>query len=101
ALFGAMASDRVDCGGLHRNALIAFVDSTLPQVRSRRAATPNDWRATSAGRKSAEDLTSLRGTAAGRNVVLIALESTGARSLRCYGAKEDPTPNLTRLAAMS
>jgi arylsulfatase A-like enzyme len=33
--------------------------------------------------------------------VLIALESTGARSLRCYGAKEDPTPNLTRLAATS
>jgi phosphoglycerol transferase MdoB-like AlkP superfamily enzyme len=33
--------------------------------------------------------------------VLIALESTGAHSLRCYGATEDPTPNLTRLATTS
>jgi arylsulfatase A-like enzyme len=98
---GAVASDRVDCGGLHRNALVALVDSASPRVRSRPGTASNDWRATAADNKTVEDLTSLRGAAAGRNVVLIALESTGARSLRCYGAKEDPTPNLTRLAATS
>jgi phosphoglycerol transferase MdoB-like AlkP superfamily enzyme len=101
ALAGAFAAQQADCGGLHRNALVAFVDSALPQVRSRPATSPNDWRATPPDNKTAEDLTWLRGAAPGRNVVLIALESTGARSLRCYGAKEDPTPNLTRLAETS
>ena len=101
ALGGTFAATRVDCSGLHRNALVAFVDSALPQVRSGSAAAPNDGRAMMADNQAVEDLTSLRGAAAGRNVVLIALESTGARSLRCYGAKEDPTPNLTRLAEIS
>ncbi len=99
-LAGAFAVQRVDCGGLHRNAVVAFADSALPQVRSERATAPKDWRATAANKNEfVEDLTSLRGAATGRNVVLIALESTDARALRCYGAKEDPTPNLTRLAA--
>jgi arylsulfatase A-like enzyme len=35
------------------------------------------------------------------NVLLIVLESTGARYLRAYGATEDPTPNLTGLAQRS
>ena len=100
-LIGAFAAQRVDCGGLHRNALVAFVNSALPQVSSRTAAASNDWRATAANTNVAEDLTSLRGAAVGRNVVLIALESTGARSLRCYEREEDPAPNLTRLAATS
>jgi arylsulfatase A-like enzyme len=101
AILGAVGSDQVDCGGLQRNALVAFVDSASPRVRSLTATASNDWRATMADTRSVEDLTSLRGAAAGRNVVVIALESTGARSLRCYGAKEDPTPNLTRLAQTS
>jgi len=101
AILGAVGSDRVDCGGLHRNALVALVDSASPRVRSRPAIASNNWRATGADNRSGEDLTSLRGAAAGRNVVVIALESTGARSLRCYGGQEDPTPNLTRLAGTS
>ena len=101
AMAGAHAARQVDCGGLHRNALAALVDSALPRVRGGPITVHNDWRATTAGGTAAEDLTSLRGAAAGRNVVLIALESTGARYLRCYGAKEDPTPNLTRLAGTS
>ena len=108
---GALAAGQVDCAGLHRNALVAFVESTLPRVRGEAPTLQADWRSGLAEskparwgerpREPAEDLTHFRGAAAGRNVVLIALESTGARYLRCYGAKEDPMPNLTRLAATS
>jgi arylsulfatase A-like enzyme len=101
----------VDCAGRHRNALVAFVESTLPHVRDEAPALQADWRSgaieSAPGRwgertrEPAEDMTRLRGSAAGRNVILIALESTGARYLRCYEAKEDPMPNLTRLAATS
>jgi len=108
---GACTAGRVDCAGQHRNALVAFVESTLPRVRAGQPNQPTDWRAGAVESKTArwgerprepsEDLTQLRGSAARRNVVLIALESTGARYLRCYGAKEDPMPNLTRLAATS
>ncbi len=101
AIAGAFGAQQVDCGGFHRNALAALVDSALPRVRGGLSTRQNDWRATAAEGTATEDLTSRRGAAAGRNVVLIALESTGARSLRCYGAKEDPTPNLTRLAGTS
>ena len=101
AIAGAFGAQRVDCGGLHRNALVALADSALPHVRGGTTAATVDWRATAFESAATEDLTSLRGAAAGRNVVLIALESTGARSLSCYGAKEDPTPNLTRFAETS
>jgi phosphoglycerol transferase MdoB-like AlkP superfamily enzyme len=50
---------------------------------------------------SSEDLSALRGAAAGRNVVLIALESAGAQYLKPYGAAVDPMPNLSELAGSS
>ncbi len=37
----------------------------------------------------------------GRNVILVALESTGARHLGLYGGAPDPAPNLTALARQS
>src|SRR5882672_11353961 len=83
------------------NPLVAFVDSALPRVRSLAPAAPGDWRAPIAGLGAEDDLSSLRGAAAGRNVILISLESTGARYLRCYGAKEDPSPILTRFTQTS
>jgi arylsulfatase A-like enzyme len=101
ALGGAFAARQVDCSGVHRNALVAFIDSTLPRVQSAPPTVPGDWRASVTGSRDVDDLSSLRGAAADRNVVLISLESTGALYLRCYGAKEDPTPNLTRLANTS
>jgi len=100
-LGGGLAAQRVDCSGFHRNALVAFVDSALPRVRSLAPAAPGDWRAPIAGLGAEDDLSSLRGAAAGRNVILISLESTGARYLRCYGAKEDPSPILTRFTQTS
>jgi Sulfatase len=98
---GAFGAQRVDCSGLHRNALVAFIDSALPRVQGVVPIGPDDWRKSVIGVSDVDDLSSLRGAAAGRNVVFISLESTGARYLSCYGSKEDPTPNLTRLAETS
>jgi arylsulfatase A-like enzyme len=44
------------------------------------------------------DLSQFHGIAAGRNVVLVSLESTAAQYLGLYGAAPDPMPNLSRLA---
>jgi arylsulfatase A-like enzyme len=98
---GAFAVQRIDCSGLHRNALVAFIESALPKVNGVAPTTPGDWRSSVAGAGNTDDLSSLRGAAAGRNVVLISLESTGARYLHCYGTSQDPTPNLTRLTETS
>jgi lipoteichoic acid synthase len=43
-------------------------------------------------------LTHYRGAAAGFNVLVVGLESTAARYLSSYGAKDDPTPSLSALA---
>lgn len=101
-ILGAIGARQIDCGGWHRNALVALVDSALPHVRRAADDASGDWRSASAAiTTKAEDLTALRRIARGRHIVMIGLESTGARYLRCYGAKGDPTPNLTRLAATS
>jgi lipoteichoic acid synthase len=95
-LLGPLATSRVETAGLHRNALAALTVSALPRVASEPA--DDDWRAGPFGGQTGEDLTHLRGIAAGRNVVMVVLESAGAQYLRPYGAAADPTPNLTALA---
>ena len=96
---GPYAASRVDTHGLHRNAVGAIVATSLPRVEP--AAGAGDWRASLSGQASGEDLTALRGSMKGRNVILVVLESTGARHLGAYGANPDPTPNLTALARRS
>ena len=100
---GPVAAARVDTRGLERHPLVALLRTSLPRVRG--AASDADWRAPlfpdSSASGAATDLSSLRGAAVGRNVLLVVLESTGARYLRPYGAAEDPTPNLSALAARS
>jgi lipoteichoic acid synthase len=58
-----------------------------------------DWRASSVTAAPSADLQRFRGAAAGRNVVMISLESTAARYLGLYGAQPDVAPNLTALAS--
>jgi hypothetical protein len=96
---GPLAAGQLPTLGLHRNALAVLVTTALPRVRALDAA--GEWRLSPFGNPSGEDLTRYRGAARGRNVVLIHLESTGARYLRPYGAAEDPMPNLTRLAGQA
>jgi hypothetical protein len=94
--FGPAAAARLPTLGLHRNVLAALVTTALPRVAAVDAT--DDWRVGPFGNPRGEDLSRYRGAARGRNVVVIHLESTGARYLRPYGAAEDPMPNLTRLA---
>lgn len=86
--------------GFQRNAFSAFFASSMPRVQAR--ASHVDWRIPLAPQGHNDpSLQSLRGAARGQNVVIIALESTGAQYLKPYGAKIDPTPNLTALAAQA
>lgn len=96
---GPVAAARVATNGLHRNALAALVTSALPRVLA--ADVAGDWSVSPLGGTPAEDLSPLRGKAAGRNVVVVHLESTGARYLKPYGAAEDPMPHLTALGRRS
>jgi hypothetical protein len=99
AALGPAGGARVATGGLHRNALAALVTSAFPRVVA--AAEAADWAVSPLGGAPGEDLSSLRGRAAGRNVVVVHLESTGARYLKPYGAAEDCMPHLTALARRS
>ena len=93
---GPAASRRVDTAGLDRNALAALPMSARPRI----AATPAEdrWRSSPFTPEVSSGLGYLRGAAAGRNVVLVVLESAGAAYLGAYGAPEDPMPTLTALA---
>jgi hypothetical protein len=92
---GPLAASRVDTRGLHRNAVTALVETSLPRLPAIAAA--EDWRETPFDAEAGEDLRHLRGAAHGRNVVYVALESTAASYLGLYGAARDPMPALTAL----
>jgi len=96
AVLGPHAAARVDTQGRERNALTALGSSVT--VGRAVSAEPRDWRASAIAAPADDRLQRLRGTAAGRNVVVVALESTGARYLGLYGAGEDVAPNLSELA---
>ncbi len=81
--------------GLPRNAVVTLVRTFAARARPTDALVA-EAPITPEGR--ALDLTHLAGSAKGRSVVWIVLESTGARYLAPYGAPRDATPNLTRLA---
>jgi hypothetical protein len=98
-LLGPLASARVETLGLDRNPLVVLITTALPRIPASDLA--GDWRSSPFGSEHGEDLSRFRGQAAGRNVVVIHLESTGAQYLRPYGAGEDPMPHLTALAGES
>lgn len=98
---GPLATSRVETNGLGRNAIMTLAVSNLPRMSARATADEAsiDWRASPVDPSiTLEDLSSLAGRAAGRNVVMIVLESAGAEYLRPYGASRDPMPNLSELA---
>jgi Sulfatase len=97
---GPFATARLETGGLHRNAFGALAETSVTRVAARDAL--DNWRASPFEPSTVDaDLTSLHGSMHGRNVVLVALESTGARHLGLYGSVPDPAPNLTALARQS
>jgi phosphoglycerol transferase MdoB-like AlkP superfamily enzyme len=104
AALGPFATPRIETIGLDRNVILALVTTALPRLSVRVAddEIKEDWRASPFGAGSnGGDLSRWRGAAAGRDVVLIVLESAGAEYLRPYGASHDPTPNLSELAGAS
>jgi len=98
---GPFASSRVDTIGLDRNPIMALASSALPRLwwRSADAQADEDWTRSPVGANLAgEGLSRWRGKARGRNVILILLESAGARYLQPYGANRDPMPNFSELS---
>ena len=93
---GPAAASRIDTIGLERNAWTALVSTAMPQLSAR---APNDWQRTGFAPVAHENFDAFRAVAAGRNIILISLESTAAQYLGLYGAQPDVMPNLTRLAA--
>lgn len=93
---GPFASSRAGMHGRDRNALIALVESAIPHVDA--ASRTGDWRLSAFGQERADDLSRLSGSARGRNVVMIGLESTGAQYLPLYGGRGDVMPALSALA---
>jgi glucan phosphoethanolaminetransferase (alkaline phosphatase superfamily) len=96
AALGPLASRRVDTEGFDRNVLLALPMSAWPRVAAQPASEP--WRSSPFAPPRAAPLTRLRGSAAGRNAVLVVLESAGAQYLGAYGARPDPMPHVAELA---
>jgi hypothetical protein len=96
---GPIASTHLETAGKHRNAY-----GVLLPVRIERGGSEGgiEWRTPPFPSDLPVDpLGHLRGAARGRNIVLIALESTAAQYLGIYGSTPDPMPNLSRLAEQS
>lgn len=98
-LGGPFAVARCETLGLHRNVFVTLLVTALPRVNAWESNA--DWGKPPLGSPPGEDHSALRGTARGRNVVVIHLESTGAQYLGIHGAATDPMPNLTRLSRQS
>ena len=99
-MLGPAAVARVDTLGLDRNAWTALIATAMPRMVSRASDRASDdaWRATPFERAAHDDLSRFQGSAAGRNVVLVSLESTAAQYLGVYGAAQDVMPRLSELA---
>jgi len=104
-LAGPYAISRVDTAGRYRNAIGALWPAHL-RLRTDRPDN-QDWRSSPfpASSNEVNQLSRYRGAAAGRNVVLILLESTAARYWPSRPSRPnrdlaiDPMPNLTALAS--
>jgi glucan phosphoethanolaminetransferase (alkaline phosphatase superfamily) len=100
AALGPMAVARVDTRGLERNAWVALIGTSIQRLHA--VSPPSGvWDAAGFDRTRSDDLSHVARTAAGRNIVLVSLESTAARYLGIYGASPDPMPNLSALARTS
>jgi lipoteichoic acid synthase len=114
AALGPLAAAHVDTQGFDRNAWTALIPVghalRYPTVEHRADPKSVDTSVDAAGtsaratfrtgfdRTPQIDLSPFHGAAAGRNIVLISLESTAAQYLGLYGAAPDPMPNLSALA---
>lgn len=82
----------------HRNSVWTLVRSALPRIGE--VPSADDFRPARAAPREA-DLARLAGAGAGRDVIVVVLESAAARFLAPYGAPDDPMPFLSSLAPTS
>jgi len=99
ALAGPYAISKVDTAGRYRNAFGALWPTRLRPLKDH--PENKDWRSSPfpVFSNAVNPLLQYRGAAAGRNVVLIVLESTSARYWPSGDSAIDPMPNLTALAS--
>jgi phosphoglycerol transferase MdoB-like AlkP superfamily enzyme len=95
---GPFAQTRTDTRGAERNAFTALALTVLPRVSAASESSVGALRTPPFDVRRDTTLSWLPGTATGRNVVMVFLESTAAQYLRSYGAGDDPMPMMTRLA---
>lgn len=100
---GPYALTQVDTLGLHRNAVVALVQTTWRQQGKGPLSFPSQ---DSPECRSTQDatgptLSDLVGIARDRNIVWVILESFRARALRTYGAQRAATPHLDALATQA
>lgn len=93
---GPAAVRRCETLGLHRNALVTLATTWWSRVSS--GPGPEGQVEAVAAEGPAIDLSHLAGSARGRDVIWVLLESTGARYLSMYGATVEATPRLAALA---
>jgi phosphoglycerol transferase MdoB-like AlkP superfamily enzyme len=86
AIAGWVFTGMAELQGLHRNSLVAFVSSFK---------TSDDYAPQLA---ASHEPSAMRGVLSGANVLLVSLESTGARHLKTYGDTNDPMPFFTQFA---
>jgi hypothetical protein len=99
-LIGPAAISRIDTLGLHRNAILALVETTLDRRDPGGETLPSlDGPECRPHSPAAADLSDLAGVARDRNIVWVILESIGAPALGAYGAPQGRTPHLDALAA--
>jgi hypothetical protein len=91
---GPAAAARVDTRGLDRNGWTALIATSLLRAAD---ASSGGWKRIGFEGTADDTLAGFHGSAAGRHVVLIALESTAAQYLGAYGAVPDVMPNLSTL----
>jgi phosphoglycerol transferase MdoB-like AlkP superfamily enzyme len=115
---GRIATARIETVGLHRNALVAMIGSAIRSAPSDVAASDGkpsrfnksevrDWAKPLFYQVQAENprlqvrspqweaLSMLRAAAAGRNIIMVSLESTGAQYLRLDSGTRSSSPSFT------
>ena len=95
-LLGPMASSRAETRGMDRNVITALIGTGLPHVVAGDGAS--EWRESRFEVDGTGDLSRFAGTAQGRNLVMVSLESTAAQYLSLYGGEYEVMPNLSALA---
>jgi hypothetical protein len=99
AAAGPTAAAQIDTVGLERNAWAALVVTAMPRITDRPVSPLNHvWPAPSFDTAPREHLSRYSAAAAGRDIIVVSLESTAAQYLGLYGAVPEVMPNLSELA---